>query len=429
MSINFRKTLFLACLAVFLTVTPLVILYSQGYRLDWNSPEGRIKLTQTGGLFFRVSPKQANIFLDSKLTKTTDFFFDSALIENLLPGKYDISIMKEDYHSWEKSLEVQEKMVTATDNVLLIPDDPKLTILTTNVSNFWLSPDNKSLILQEESEENGWSLKLYNLQRKVKSHLIKETDIYSKGADLLSLEFLDDSKKMLLEIGMKEQVKNFILEISKTPAILTETTINEPFLDNILTYKKFDNETYYLDSTGNLFKSDANLENETKLSEAPIDVLPETEYELKKYKDLIFLTENKKLYLFNQDSKIWEKFFEPISDLKLSPDSKKLVYYSNYEIWVLFLENTQTQPLKRAGERVLLMRLSENIRDINWLNSAYLIIATESKIRISEIDERDRINIVDLAQLPSSSIYFNETDKKLYLLNDNNLYQSKELLP
>ena len=75
------------------------------------------------------------------------------------------------------------------------------------------------------------------------------------------------------------------------------------------------------------------------------------------------------------------------------------------------------------------MRLSENIRDINWLNSAYLIIATESKIRISEIDERDRINIVDLAQLPSSSIYFNETDKKLYLLNDNNLYQSKELLP
>ncbi len=429
MSINFRKTLFLTCLTVFLIVTPLMILYSQGYRLDWNSPEGGIKLTQTGGLFFKVSPKQANIFLDSKLIKTTDFFFSSALIENLLPRKYDVSIRKEGYRSWEKSLEVQEKIVTAADNILLIPDNPELTILTTDTNKFWLSPDNKSLILQEESEENGWSLKLYNLQRKVKTHLIEEKDIYSKGADLLSLKFLADSKNILLEIGMKEQIKTFVLEIDKTPAVLTETTIDELALDNIITHQEFDNEIYYLDNEGYLFKIDSSLENTTKLSEMPIDVLPETEYELKKYKDMIFLSENKKLYLLNKDSKSWEKFFEPISGLKLSPDSKKLVYYSNYEIWVLFLENTQKQPLKQAGERVLLMRLSEKIQDINWLNSAYLIIATENKIKVSEIDERDRINIIDLVQLPNSSISFNETDKRLYVLNNKNLYQSKELLP
>jgi hypothetical protein len=157
--------------------------------------------------------------------------------------------------------------------------------------------------------------------------------------------------------------------------------------------------------------------------------LPETDYELKKFKDLIFLRENRNLYLFNKDSNSWEKFFEPIVDLKLSPDSKKLVYFSDYEIWIMFLENISEQPSKQIGDKILIMRLSEKIKSVNWLNSFYLVIATENKVKVSEIDERDKINAVDLIQLLNSKISFNEANKKLYILGNDTLYQSKELLP
>ncbi|MBU0546619.1 MAG: hypothetical protein ABH876_00820 [Patescibacteria group bacterium] len=428
---NFKKALAWICVILFLILTPVTILYSQGYRLDWNPPIGRIKITQTGGLFFRILPQPAEIFLDSKFKKTTDFLFGSSLIDNLLPKKYDISIRKEGYYSWEKQLEVKEKMVTAAESILLIPKNIDLTIISTDIENFWLAPDNKNLILKETSSnnENNWSLKLYNLSKKIKSHLIEESDIYAKGADLMGLEFSDNSKDIFLEIGIKEQIKKFDLEISQTPPILKEIKEQSIPIDNIITYKKLGEDIYYLDDLGYIFKTDSSFKQKNQITQTPFTVLPETNYELNKFKDLIFLKEKKTLYLFNQESNLWEKFFEPVSGLVLSPDSKKLVYFSDYEIWTMFLEDIQEQPSRQTGDKILIMRLSEKIKDVNWLNYSYLIITTENKIKISEIDERDKANIVDLVQLPNPKVSFNETDKKLYILSDNTLYQSKPILP
>ena len=98
-----RTILFLICLILFLIIAPLAIFYSQGYRFDFETK----KITQTGGLFLKVIPKQVEVFVDGKLTKKTDFFFGSALIENLLPKKYRVSVKKEGYLPWEKNLEIR----------------------------------------------------------------------------------------------------------------------------------------------------------------------------------------------------------------------------------------------------------------------------------------------------------------------------------
>ena len=95
-----RTILFLICFLLFLLAAPSAILYSQGYRLDFENK----KLTQTGGFFLKAEPKQVEIYIDGKLVKKTDFFFGSALIENLLPKRYKIEIKKEGYHPWEKKI-------------------------------------------------------------------------------------------------------------------------------------------------------------------------------------------------------------------------------------------------------------------------------------------------------------------------------------
>lgn len=409
-----RMILFLICLFLFLLIAPTAIFYSQGYRFDFETK----KITQTGGLFLKVIPKQVEIFIDGKLRKKTDFFFGSALIENLLPKKYKIQIKKEGYYPWEKNLEIKEKEVTEAKNIVLIPKNPNFSILTEKVKDFWFSPDQKKIILFEENKK-GWSLKLYDLERSVKSHLIAEEDISSEEVDLFSLKF-SDSNKISLEVGTKEQLKYFTLEIDKIPPALTEKEL--PLFENALAYRTIGQDIYYLDNLGHLFK------NKEKLTEKPFPVKPETEYSLEIFQDFIFLRESQTLYRFNPDSKSFEKFFEPIKDLKISPDYKKIVYFSDYEIWILFLDD-YPPTFHRRGDRVFLTRFSEKLGEIFWYTSHYLIFNVEDKIKIAEIDDRDRINIVDIAEFENPKIFFNQNNKKLYILSEGNLYASDPLLP
>ena len=134
-----RKILFFVFFLIFLLGAPLIILYYQGYRFDLEKKS----LTQTGGLFLKVTPKQAEIYIDGELVKKTDFFFGSTLIENLLPKKYKIEIKKEEYFPWEKILEIRAKEVTEGKNIVLFPENINFEILLKNVGNFWFSPDER----------------------------------------------------------------------------------------------------------------------------------------------------------------------------------------------------------------------------------------------------------------------------------------------
>ena len=418
-----RKILFFVFFLIFLFFAPLMILYYQGWRFDFDPPAGGKRITQTGGLFLKVIPKQAEIYLDGKLVKKTDFFFGSLLIENLLPKRYLVEAKKNGYFSWKKDLEIKEREVTEAKNIVLFPENMDFEILAKNVEKLWFSPDGRKIILYEDSTPagTGWALKLYDLEKNLKSHLIEESDITIKGANLMSLEWSQDSKEVALEVRAQERSKYFALRIDKIPPILTEKEPAPPLSEKLQAFKTFNGNLYLLDEFGQLFK------NGERLTQKPFPVKSETEYSLEIFpEDFIFLGENQILYQFNPDSQSFEKFFEKINGLKISPDNKKLLFFSDSEIWVLFLKEKLTRLIEKAGEKILLARFSEKIESAFWLNSDYLIFNAGNKIKIAEIDERDKLNIVDLGEFESPEIFFNQTsDKKLYVLADGILYSSE----
>jgi len=448
MSKKTRTILFLICLFLFFLAAPLVILYSQGYRFDLNPSNGGIKFTQTGGLFIKTEPKRAEIYINNELVKRTDFFFGSALIENLLPKRYKVEVKKERYLTWEKNLQIEEEKVTEVKNIILFPKNINFTILTEGVENFWFSPDKEKVILLQEDEEN-WTLKLYDLEKNIKSHLISEADIDQNGANLLNLEFSEDAKEIYLDIEItevpprsarKDQKKTFTLKLDELPPQLTEKEII-PSAENIITSKKHNQDVYYLDNSGYFFK------NELMINEAPFPVKPEVEYTFEIFSDFIFLVaDNQNLYLFSPESKSFESFFDRMvvetsphltprlasrgsaNYLKISPDSKKLAFFSNSEVWILFLEDEGT---KKTGEKLFLVRLSEKIGDVFWLNSDYLIFNSGNNLKIVEIDERDRIQTWDIAPAVNFGaeveVYFNGSNKKLYILSERDLFVSEKL--
>lgn len=418
-----RKILFLICLIIFLFLSPSIIFYFQGYRFDLKNK----KLTQTGGLFIKAIPKQVEIYLDGKLIKGTDFLFGSALIENLLPGKYEVTLQKNGYFSWKKNLEIKEKEVTEARNIILFPENLAFEHLAKGVENFWFSPDEKKIILKEQEE--GWSLKMYELEKKVKSHLLKEKDISKKGANLINLEFGEDSKEIFLEVGVGEEIKYFNLDLFKTTAILVEKERLNTLPEEAVVSKRVGNDIYFVDNSGYLFK------NQEKISEKLLSLQQETEYSLEISQNYIFLREGDIFYLFNRELKSFEKFFEHGKGLRISQDKKKLVFFSNSEIWVLFLEERLSQPRKKVGEKVLIARFSEELGEVFWLGVDHLIFNSSNRLKIAEIDDRDRINIVDLPsdqnfiEFKKPRIFWNLFDKKLYVLSEGNLYVSGSLLP
>jgi hypothetical protein len=376
----------------------------------------------------KAYPKQVEVQIDEaptsrhSLKEKTDFFFGSLLVENLFPRKYKIEIKKQGYLTWQKVLEIKEKEVVEIKNLILFPETKEFSTLATDIKDFWVSPDQKELILKEE-DKNGWSLKSYDLNANVKSHLIDDSDISTKNPKLLSLEFSPDSKQINLEAEIAENAKYFRLNLEKNPPTLTK--INPPLATTslVIVSKKIGNDTFSLNKQGNLFK------NQEKLNDKPFSIKQETKYDLEIFQDFIFLQEDRTLYKFNPDSKNFEKFSDGVNFLKLSPDSKTLAYVSDYEDWLLFLKDKENKPIKKAGEKMLLLRLSEKINDCYWLNDDYLVLSSENTIKITEADERDKIQTWDIMTLPQPKIFFNQNDKKLYILSEGKLYCSDALLP
>jgi len=480
-----RTVLFFICVFLFLVSAGVVVFYSQGYRFNFENK----KVAQTGAFYFKVLPKSSQIYLNGQLKKETDFIFGSALIENLLPKTYNVQIKKEGYISWEKTLEIKEKQVTEAKNIVLIPEKLSFTALEKDgqVKDFFFSPDKKKIIL-EEIRENGWQISLYDLKNNVKSYLIAEKDItkFTAGteADFLSLKFSPDSKRILLKVSSKKAEKYFILELEKNPprlislgflgtdiedisfnpqtsqkifftkiskkknkeseifqtdlfeADLESEKISQTILSNLITYGISEENIFFISNEGFLFKTtDLSGKKQEKLSLSPFFLKKEEKLQLLVNSSEILLKEGDNLYFFIQDSKEFKKLSISGNSFSFSPDFKKIVYFNNYEIWILFLKEKLDQPPKKAGEEAFLTRFSEEIGQVLWLTDHYLIFNTGNKIKIAEIDDRDKINIVDLfsekeqVEFKNSKIFWSKKTKKLYILSEENLLISEKITP
>jgi len=455
-----RTILFISLAVLFCSIAPLVVFYSLGWRIDWETK----KITQPGILYIKAYPKSTHIYINGKLKKKSDFFFNTALVNNLPPQKYNVEVKKQEFYTWQKTLEIKARQVTEAKNIILIPKNPVIKSLSKEIEDIFFSPNGKKAILKEMSGQN-WSLKILDLNRNVKSRLIEEENFLttldiSKGkkAVLINLSFSHDSKRVLLELEIGRKLERYILEIDESIPIflnfsgkiefnprdnnklllyekeeLIEINLNNKatssILKGIVSYSILKSNIYYLDKTGFLFKSDFSFNQRERLNIYPFLLKQKADYKIYASPNDIFIKENKTLYIFNREKRTFEKVSELVKDLKFSLDYKKIAYFNNNEIWILSLEKQYNQPQKEKGDKLFLTRFSEEISRISWYTDYYLIFSIKDKIKVAEIDDRDKINIVDLAEFKDPEIFWNQINKKLYILSDKTLYASDKLVP
>ena len=359
-----RLLFFSLLIILFFVFSPILIFYSQGYRFDFDEK----RIVKTGGLNVRVSPLGAEIYLNNKLVGKTTILLSSVFVQNLLPKEYRVTVKKEGYFPWEKILKIEEQMVTKAEKIILFPEKTTFTPSEEKIEYF-LSP--------ADSENRN------------------------------SLFFVKNNILFKQELEEKEPQK---------------------ILENLLTFEVSNNNIFWLSGEGLLIKSDFNGKILEVLNKTPYPIKKEVKYLIKILpKETIFLVENNLFYL-NKEKGIFEKFLNNFNNFKISPDFKKILIFSNHEIWLSNLE----------GEKIFLNRFSENIGDCFWLNPYYLVFNAENKIKIIEVDNRDKPNLYELKaelgekgsllEIENPKIYFNEINKKLYLQTKENLYSSEPLL-
>lgn len=146
---------------------------------------------------------------------------------------------------------------------------------------------------------------------------------------------------------------------------------------------------------------------------------------------LTFKKDGGYIYLLNNKTNKFDNFYQA-KDIIFSPDKSKFLFFNDHEILFANTDN--------PTDKIFLIRFSEKINNCLWLNNNYLIFDVAGRIKITEIDNRDKINIVEIPEqiylqdgnmldLKNPKFIFNQTDKKLYILTESTLLASEKLSP
>ncbi len=125
MSPSSRKLLFRFSAVVFFIVGGLVVAYSFGIKLDLK----RLTFSETGGIYVKSIPAEAEIYLDNKRIKNTSSFFQAGtLIDNLRKREYHLTLRENGYFSWVKTVNVSPSLVNVFDNIVMIQQKEPIKI-------------------------------------------------------------------------------------------------------------------------------------------------------------------------------------------------------------------------------------------------------------------------------------------------------------
>ncbi|MCC6563828.1 PEGA domain-containing protein [Candidatus Uhrbacteria bacterium] len=96
---------------VFVTVAPILIFWTAGYRIN---PK-KITIERNGTLIVDSQPGGARIVLNGQLQRRVT----PSTIQDVAPGPYTLRLERDGFSTWEKTLEIRSEQVTFADHVRL----------------------------------------------------------------------------------------------------------------------------------------------------------------------------------------------------------------------------------------------------------------------------------------------------------------------
>lgn len=209
--------------------TFVIVLFAKGYRLNLVSqnPQNSSLLKQTGIIAATSLPKSAAVYLNDKLTTTTE---DTL---NLDPGQYQVKIAKDGYLSWDKTFQVKAQIALQTNANLFrsVPDLQPVTL--SGAVNPALSPDQSRLLFAVNSAATPKDNGLYLYENTSSPLSLIKTNPHQLSGNLPGLDW----SKASFEISPDSQQaiayftnNTYLFNLDQTISLKTIKDIKEPAL-------------------------------------------------------------------------------------------------------------------------------------------------------------------------------------------------------
>ncbi len=206
-----QKLRFYFVVFLFLLLAPLFLLYSQGFRIDFDNKT----IVQTGGIFIKAYPKRAVVSV-GKVEKLTDPWFGSAFFDNLIPRQYLVRVSKEGFLSWSNEVQVLPGKVTEIRNINLPKENLRFKELS-RFSQIFLDSQQRKAVVVDSSKLD---LKLVDFKAEVKTALLKEEELRSEDPKLLNIYWpkVKNSNYVIAVVSNKDKVNYLKIDLKERKA-------------------------------------------------------------------------------------------------------------------------------------------------------------------------------------------------------------------
>lgn len=148
-----RLAMLLLFIVAFFVISPIIIMYTAGYRYDWQN--GLLK--ETGAISIDVEPKNAMVYLNG--IKLRDKM--PIRLNNIAPAKYSLRITAPGYFEWLKEIEIKNKQTNYTKEISLIKKNKPEILINEKIDNFAASADGRFIIYSLQ-KNNGAEIRLWD---------------------------------------------------------------------------------------------------------------------------------------------------------------------------------------------------------------------------------------------------------------------------
>ncbi|MEK7131785.1 MAG: PEGA domain-containing protein [Patescibacteria group bacterium] len=144
---SIRLTMLIVFLTAFFVISPVIIMYTAGYRYDWQN--GLLK--ETGAISVDVEPQNAMVYLNG--IKLQDKM--PIRLNNIAPAKYSLRITAPGYFDWLKEIEVKNKQTNYTKEINLIKKNKPEILINAKINNYALSYDGRFIIYSVQKNKGA----------------------------------------------------------------------------------------------------------------------------------------------------------------------------------------------------------------------------------------------------------------------------------
>jgi hypothetical protein len=457
---HLRRIFFWIFVALFSVTAVFITIYALGYRFSFE----RGIFIYTGSITLKSNPAVIDITIDNTpAIADVNRINNSYHIGGIRPGEHLVTVSAPDHQTWSKKVVVNSGISTEFWNIVL----PRTQYPTTpypsdHILKAFPSPESTLLAF---SAVHGQEITVSTLETEegVSEQIFSTVDFTFIPDDKENIEWSHDADYISIPVQDSTQREYFIVNTNTKSATRLSTLSTDNGIravrwdasrNNILFYLS-DKDLYELnvenpaqkrliaknvqnyDISGDylyVFELPsgivhrvriANPESRTQITTTAPSDLSDDRYSLIVYDEqrLALLNYyNGRLYIYNDGEK--ETYFTQLSSeargAQFSDDGKKLLYWTDWEIFSYFTRKWEVQPVREENATLNMSRFSQHIKNVHWAKDyEHVIFSVGPEIKIIGLDQRgghSLMNILTLSTAPLQ-VLSNFSENQLFYIN------------